>query len=72
MVRLAEETEIKPKPMVEWRKTNSLAIMKHYSSYPMNFQLHSAIRWYIKKYMVDFARWDNKVNLKRENLTHLI
>ncbi len=67
--RLAEETEIKPKPMVEiGGKPMLWHIMKHYSHYGFN-QFVIALGYkgeVIKKYMVDYCSLNSNltVNLK--------
>jgi glucose-1-phosphate cytidylyltransferase len=68
--RLAEETEIKPKPMVQiGNKPILWHIMKHYNHYGYN-QFVIALGYkgeYIKKYMVDYAslNGDLTVNLSK-------
>ena len=56
--RISEETEVKPKPMVEiGGKPILWHIMKHYSHYGFkDFAVALGYRGeYIKKYMVDYA-----------------
>jgi len=67
--RLAEETEIKPKPMVEIGGTPIIFhIMQHYARYGHNaFSIALGYKGeYIKKYMMDYAslRSNLTVNLK--------
>jgi glucose-1-phosphate cytidylyltransferase len=72
--RLAEETEIKPKPMVEIGGRPLLwHIMMHYSHYDFkNFVIALGYRGeVIKKYMVDYCSLHSKltVNLKNGQVT---
>ena len=67
--RLAEETEIKPKPMVEiGGKPILWHIMKHYSGYNYNeFVIALGYKGeYIKKYMVDFASLSGNLKVNFE------
>lgn len=64
--RLAEETEIKPKPMVEIGGRPILwHIMKHYSAYGLNeFAIALGYRGdYIKKYMVEYCALENDLTV---------
>jgi len=68
--RLAEETQIKPKPMVEIGNRPILwHIMKHYSHYGFN-QFVIALGYkgeYIKKYMVDYCRLKSNLTVNFRN-----
>ncbi len=58
--RLAEETDIKPKPMVEVGNQPILwHIMKHYAHHDLNeFVIALGYKGeYIKRWMVDYVRW---------------
>jgi len=79
--RLAEETEIKPKPMVEIGGRPILwHIMMHYSAHGFDdFVIALGYKGeYIKKYMVDYAAMHGDINIKmrtnqvtrREHLHH--
>ncbi|MBI5474564.1 MAG: glucose-1-phosphate cytidylyltransferase [Ignavibacteriae bacterium] len=73
--RLAEETEIKPKPMVEiGGKPILWHIMKHYAHYGHNsFVVALGYKGeYIKKYMIDYAALAAEhmtVNMKKREVT---
>ena len=74
--RLAEETEIKPKPMVEIGGRPILwHIMQHYHSYGHNdFVVALGYKGdYIKKYFSDYAALAGsmKINLRSNKVTHL-
>ncbi len=65
--RLAEETDIKPKPMVEvGGKPLLWHIMQHYSHYGFNeFVIALGYRAeYIKRYIVDFCRFNTDLTVK--------
>lgn len=65
--RLSEETQIKPKPMVEIGARPILwHIMKHYSSYGYNdFVLGLGYKGeYIKKYFVDYCSLESNLTVK--------
>ena len=68
--RLAEETEIKPKPMVEIGGRPILwHIMKHYSFYGFN-EFIIALGYkgnIIKKYMVDYCSLENDLTINMRN-----
>jgi len=73
--RLAEETEIKPKPMIEIGGRPILwHIMMHYSHYGFNeFVIALGYKGeYIKKYMIEYAhlQGDLTVRLRTGELTH--
>ena len=68
--RLAEETEIKPKPMVEiGGKPILWHIMMHYSHYGFNdFVIALGYKGeYIKKYMVDYCRLNSNLTVHFNN-----
>jgi len=68
--RLAEETAIKPKPMVEIGGRPILwHIMKHYSHFGNNeFVIALGYKGeYIKKYMVDFCHFNSNLTVKLNN-----
>jgi glucose-1-phosphate cytidylyltransferase len=72
--RLSEETEAKPKPMVEIDGMPILwHIMKHYSHYVFHdFVVALGYRGnYIKKYMVDYASMNGnlEVDLKKGSVS---
>src|ERR1700759_4708734 len=65
--RLAEETDIKPKPMVEVGGRPLLwHIMQHYSHYGFNeFVIALGYRAeYIKRFIVDFCRFNTDLTVK--------
>ena len=68
--RLAEETEIKPKPMVEIGGHPILwHIIMHYAYYGFkDFIIALGYKGeYIKKYMVDYCRLSNNLTVKLQN-----
>ena len=68
--RLAEETEVRPKPMVEiGGKPLLWHIMRHYSAYGFkNFVIALGHRGdYIKKYMVDFCSLNGNLTIDLQN-----
>jgi glucose-1-phosphate cytidylyltransferase len=74
--RLAEETEIKPKPMVEIGGRPILwHIMQHYYSYGhKDFAIALGYKGdYIKKYFTDYASLSGsmKISLRSKQVTHL-
>ncbi|KPJ66648.1 MAG: glucose-1-phosphate cytidylyltransferase [Coxiella sp. DG_40] len=68
--RLAEETEVKPKPMVEIGGRPILwHIMKHYSHYGYN-EFIIALGYkgeYIKKYLIDYCSLHSNLTVKTKN-----
>jgi glucose-1-phosphate cytidylyltransferase len=68
--RLAEETEIRPKPMVEiGGKPLLWHIMKHYAAYGLkDFVIALGYKGdYIKKYMVDFCSLNGNLKVDLQN-----
>ena len=68
--RLSEETEVKPKPMVEiGGKPILWHIMKHYEHYGFNdFAIALGYKGeYIKKYMVDYSQLSRNLTVELKN-----
>lgn len=68
--RLAEETEVRPKPMVEvGGKPILWHIMKHYAHYGLNdFVIALGYKGeYIKKYMVDYSSLNSNLTVDLKN-----